>query len=286
MGHMHDMQDHFIVCGWKKNMGQILATMISASHKYDAKDVVLIANVDPELLDNMKAQNPLLQDIRFIRGDYYNENILSRANIIAASQIFILADESDDKASASEIDSKTVMAAMTIYAMNREIRVCAELLDMKYERYLVGAHVDEIIYTNEYSRLILGVSSDCTGISKVVNDILDLKTEARLSTDVFPDEYIGKTFYDLRVYFNETIGANLIGLIENVGSLYKHKKEALREAQKTPDISKLVDNLKKAKTIVSNNPNIHPPDDYVIPKNSMAVVIVRDVPVEEDHMIM
>jgi len=110
----------------------------------------------------------------------------------------------------SEIDSKTVMAAMTINALNREIRICAELLDMKYERYLVGAHVDEIIYTNEYSRLILAISSDSAGISRVVNDILDMNTEARLCTTPFPEEFVGKPYYDLRVFFNETRGANLL----------------------------------------------------------------------------
>jgi len=275
MGSYSDMEGHFIICGWKKNMSQILTTMISGSNIFEPKDVVIVANIDHELLENVKAQNPYLQDIRFVRGDYYNEVMLNKANIKKARQIFILADESDEKASMSEIDSKTVMAAMTINALNREIRICAELLDMKYERYLVGAHVDEIIYTNEYSRLILAISSDSAGISRVVNDILDMNTEARLCTTPFPEEFVGKPYYDLRVFFNETRGANLLGLVENVGSLHKHKKEALREAQKTPDISKLVENLKKVKTIVSNKPNLQPDDDYIIPKNSVAIILER-----------
>ncbi len=279
MGDMHDMKNHFIVCGWKRNMGEILHTTLSNSRIFEPKDVVIVANINPELLENLKAQFPLLQDIRFVRGDYYNEVMLNKANIKAAKQIFILADESDEKASPSEIDSKTVMAAMTIGALNREIRVCSELLDMKYEKYLVGAHVDEIIYSNEYSRLILAISGDSAGISRVVNDILDMKTEARISTCAFPDIYIGKTYYDLRVYFNEERGANLLGLVENVGSLIKHKKEALREAQKNPDISQIVENLKKVKSIVSNKPNIHPDDDYVVPKNSLGIIIEK-IPVQ------
>ncbi len=275
MGNMSDMADHFIICGWKEHMAQILTTMLVGSNIFEPKDVVIIANVDPELLDDMKTQNPYLNDVRFVRGDYYNEVILNKANIKAAKQIFILADESDEKSSISEIDSKTVMAAMTINALNREIRVCAELLDMKYERYLLGAHVDEIIYTNEYSRLILAISSDSAAISRVVNDILDMNTEARILTCPFPEEMVGKPYYDLRVYFSEQIGANLIGLVENVGSLHKQKKEALREAQKTADISQLVDNLRKVKTIISNKPNIHPDDDYVVPKNAIAIIINR-----------
>lgn len=275
MGDMSSMEGHFIICGWKKNMPDILNTIIAGSRIFHAKDIVVVANVDHELVDSLKRHNPALQKLNFLRGDYYSEIMLEKANVFKAKQIFILADESSEGASAAEIDSKTVMAAMTIFAMNKDIRMCAELLDMKYERYLINAHVDEIIYVNEYSRLILAISSDSTGISKVVNDILDLQTESRIRTSEFPNEYIGKTYYDLRSYFNEDRGANLIGLIENVGSLWRFKKEAIREAQKTPDISKLVDNLKRVKTIANNKPNLHPDDDYIVPGHSIAVVIER-----------
>lgn len=275
MGDMSGLQDHFIMCGWKKNMPGILSTIIAGSRIFHAKDIVIVANVDPELVESMKRHNPDLQKLNFLRGDYYSETMLKKANVFKAKQIFILADESSEGASAAEVDSKTVMAALTIFAMNKDIRMCAELLDMKYERYLINAHVDEIIYVNEYSRLILAIATDSTGISRVVNDILDLQTEARICTSEFPVEYIGKTYYDLRCYFNEERGANLIGLIENVGSLWRFKVEAIREAQKTPDISKLVDNLKKVKSIASNQPNLHPDDDYIVPGHSIAVVIER-----------
>lgn len=269
------MKNHFIICGWKKNMGMVLNDILVKNMEFKPEDIVLIANVDPDQLEVIKQQNPFLRDINHLRGDYYNEAMLKRANVEAARQVFILADESADGLSATETDSKTVMAAMTIVALAREARICAELLDTKYERYLMNAHVDEIIYTNEYSRLLLANSSASTGFTNVINDLLDIQSPINICTHEFPEEFVGKPYYDLRAYFAEKTNANLIGLIENVGSYWLHKQEAIKEAQKTPDISKLVSNLQQVKSMESNNPNLHPDDDYIVPKNSLAVVIER-----------
>ena len=61
----------------------------------------------------------------------------------------------------------------------------------------------------------------------------------------------------------------------NTGSPNKMKREALREAQKTPDISKLVANLKDVKDLLINNPVLLPNDDYVIKNNSMGIILTR-----------
>ncbi|MEW5947634.1 MAG: ion channel [bacterium] len=269
------MKNHFIVCGWKKNMETVLKDMLLENDKFKPGEAVIIANVDPDKAEIIRQQNPQLKDINFLRGDYYNEAMLRKANVQAARQVFILADESED-VSATEIDSKTVMAAMTIHTLSRDVRVCAELLDTKYEHYLKNAHVDEIIYTNDYGRLVLAGASGSPGLTNVINALLNMETDVCIQTHSFPPDFIGKTFAELRDYFREKMKANLIGLVENVGSYRHHKKEAIREAQKTPDISKLVERLQKVKTIVSNNPNLHPDDDYTVQKNSLAVVIERN----------
>ncbi len=65
----------------------------------------------------------------------------------------------------------------------------------------------------------------------------------------------------------------MIGLLENTGNFFQRKKEAIREAQKTPDISTLVDNLKTVKSLVANLPMINPRTDYIIKKYSRAIII-------------
>ena len=69
----------------------------------------------------------------------------------------------------------------------------------------------------------------------------------------------------------------MIGLLENTGKIYFRKKEALAEAQKTADISKLVENLQNVKKISPNQPVLNPGDDYMIKRNSKAILVGRSL---------
>ena len=51
------------------------------------------------------------------------------------------------------------------------------------------------------------------------------------------------------------------------------RNEALAEAQKNPDVEKIVSNLKKVKTLKSNIPVFNPTDDYIVPESSKAIFI-------------
>jgi voltage-gated potassium channel len=274
LGDLSQLRGHFIICGWKRDMADILTDIMIFNDHFKSKNIVIIANVDPDLVEIIRQQNPELADLKHLRGDYFNEAMLLRANVARARQVFILADDSVG-ASPSETDSKTVMTALTISEIARNVRICAELLDLKFERYLRNAHVDEIIYSNEYHRLILANASDTIGLSKVINDLLDKRSEARIRTVPIPSECVGKPFCDIKAYYGNRFDANCIGLIENVGSYWKYKKDAIRDAQKTPDISELINSLHAVKTMENNYANIHPRDDYIVPKNCYAVLIMR-----------
>ena len=65
----------------------------------------------------------------------------------------------------------------------------------------------------------------------------------------------------------------LVGLLLNTGNFHQRRKDALREAQKNPDIKSIVDNLKKVKTLKSNEPLLTPAPDFVIQKNAKAILV-------------
>jgi voltage-gated potassium channel len=67
----------------------------------------------------------------------------------------------------------------------------------------------------------------------------------------------------------------LLGILENTGSPRGMKLEALREAQKTSDVSLLVNNLQKAKGLEVNKPVFLPADDYIIQPHSKAIVLEK-----------
>ena len=272
---LNELSDHYVICGWKNGIANILSEILFHSPKLDLSKVVIIANVEPDTIELFNQQYPDYHQISILRGEQYNETLLHKACVAQAAKVLILADESS-VSSATEIDSKTVMTAMSIRAISQNVRMYAELLDVKFEKYLKSAHVEEIIYTNEYNKVLIANSFTQVGVTKFINELLDVHVNGFLATEVIPSQYFGKNYSELRDYFKTENDYLLIGLLENVGSFLERKNEALREAQKTADVTKLIDNLKTAKQLENNLPNVNPPDSYVIPKNAMAVLMGRE----------
>ncbi len=272
---LRELNDHYIICGWKKAMNQILAEIVFQNPKINLKKIIIIANIEPEDIELFYQQYPDYQQITIIRGEHYNEALLKKANVQKASRVIILSDESSST-SPTEADSKTVMAAMAINSLSNNIKVSAEIMDKKFEKYLTSAHVEEIIFTNEYNKVLIANSLTQVGITKIINNLLNAGLPGFITTAKIPPMYVGQNFSELRNYYRDKSKALLIGLLENVGSYIQRKKEAIREAQKTADITKLITNLNSAKKMENYLPNINPDENYKIPYNSMAVLIERE----------
>ena len=88
-----------------------------------------------------------------------------------------------------------------------------------------------------------------------------------------PGNAEGWFFKALYLEQNGNKGGVLVGLLLNTGNFHQRRKDALREAQKNPDIKAIVDNLKKVKTLKSNEPVLTPSADFVIQKNTKAILV-------------
>lgn len=265
------LKNHFIICGWKRGMSDFLYDIMEKNKSFLPSEIVLINTADPEFIENIKMSNTL-KYINFIHGDYIEESVLHRANLKEGKKILVLADRLME-GSIQEIDSRTVMAIITIKSITKSIYTCAELLDAKFKRYLQSSNCDEIILSSDYSRSLIANASAGSGISHVISELLDVKTNVSIDTIDIPKKFIGETFQDFSKYLLEKNRSILIGLLENTGNFYLRKREALKEAQKTADISKLVDNLKEVKTLLPNLPVINPVYNYIIKKYSRAIII-------------
>jgi voltage-gated potassium channel len=264
------LKSHFVVCGWKNEMVLVLEDILKVNPELTDEDIVMVSMVDPAKLENVRSQ-PSLKNVRFVRGDYVDENVLLRANIKRASKVLVLADSSI-QASAQEVDSRTVMTVLTIKTISRDIYTCVELIDSKFKRYLENVHCDEIVLSREHNRVLLANATAASGIAHVVRELLDV-TQGRLITKRFPARFVGDTFANLSRYFLEVEKGILIGLLENTGNIFQRKREALKEAQKTPDITRLVVNLQEVKDLRGNLPVFNPDPDYEIRSHSLAILI-------------
>lgn len=207
--------------------------------------------------------NPIFQGVHYIHGDFSDESTLLRVNIKKADRSESFSD--------LEIDSRTVLAVLTIENLNPSLYCAAELLDSKFEKHLSLAHCDEKILTNVYERNLIVSASSGTGVSHVLRELINGPGGQGLEIIDIPKEFVGKTYYDLARSFNGN--PLLIGLLENTGNFISRKKEALAEAQKNPDMKKIVENLQKVKTLESNKAVIAPQKTHIIVSHTKAVVI-------------
>ena len=268
------MKDHFIICGWKDHMKDILLDILAVSEDITSDQIIIISNVNADKIAELKEEKEL-KGVNYVRGDYFSESALLRANVKEARKVLILSDTFESRA-ISEVDSKTVMTVLTIKAMAKDVYTTAELLDMKYESYLKQAMCDEVIYSRDFSRRIIANTTATNGMSHIVYNMLASdQSNSRLATLGIPEEYMGKTYGEYKSAFNVFKSSVLIGILENTGSPHRVKMEALREAQKTSDVSRLVNNLQKVKGLEVNRPFLVPPDDYVLQKYSKAIVLER-----------
>ncbi len=272
-----NLKGHFIICGWKREMNRILYEILKCNPDLSPLEMVLVNNAERDEINALR-NDPKLKGIKFVCGNFVEELEMIRAGIKGAEKIFVLADYLTG-GDLQQIDSKTVMAVMTIKNLNKKAYVCAELLDTKFEKYLKLSHCDEILLSREFSRSMLASASSGTGLSHVISALISSEWGTGISTASFPGSFIGKTFQELRSYFYTKQNAQLIGILENTGNIMDRKRDALKEAQMNPDISKLIPDLQNVKNLVANNPIINPPRDFIINKYSRGILIANTEPV-------
>ncbi|MBD3420571.1 MAG: transporter [Chitinivibrionales bacterium] len=265
------LKRHFLICGWKREMNHILHEVLKSNNRFDPTEVVLINKAPTEEINALRSEERF-SGIKFINGDFIEERDLVRAGVKGAAKALVLADYLT-KGDLQQIDSKTVMAVMSIKNLNKKAYVCAELLDTKFEKYLKLSQCDEVLLSRRFSRSMLASASAGTGLSHVIRTLIAEDTGAQITTLHFPDSFIGKEYGTLADYYRDKQHSLLIGLLENTGNLVSRKREALREAQKNPDISKLIPDLRSVKNLTANDPVINPRHDYLIKKYSRGIVI-------------
>ena len=273
------LENHFIICGWNENMYDLLTHILKVNHELKSEDLVLIANIPPATIEALTS-NATLSKLHFIVGDHFSEVNLRRAAPERAQKILILADRTPGPGgqppTTTEVDARTIMTAMTIANISKGTLVTAEILDPKMDHYLKLAAVSEIIYSSEYSRLLLGNATSGTGIANIILDLLDGKSGAHITSVEIAESICGRPYAEVKELLEKQDPKILvIGILENSGNSHSIKELALRRAQQTPDMAQLVANLKGVKGIRCNHPIFNPSSDYTVRLGSMAIAISK-----------
>ena len=269
---LNSMKDHFLICGWRPGFEKILDNVFISNPDISPDQVVLI-NEAIEQIELLRT-NKKYKDLNYVSGDFTDEAVLNRAHIKTAARALVISDKSKEY-SPLEIDSRTVLAVLTMETMSRGLYIVAELISEKFEKHLKMAHCDEIILSQEYERSLLATASSGQGYGNVIKALISDDSDSGILIDEVPASFVGKTYQELKEYALKSKQKNgiIVGLLLNSGNFHLRRMEAIREAQKNPNISAIITSLQKVKNLVSNEPLLAPSNNFIVPKNARAIYV-------------
>lgn len=269
------LSNHIVIFGWKNDIKTLIGDILRKSGSLTTGDIVLVNNV-PDLKMQTLLMDGDLKGIQYIRGDFTEEQTLLNANIKNASTALVLG-EAHESLDAELVDSRIFVCTLMIKTLNPRCHVCAIVQTERYRNYLEAQNCDEIIYTEEYSRYILSTATNYTGMANVMRAMLD--NGNGISIQILPvgEEWRGKRYADLALYYKSERGILALGVLENMGAEKTIKHSILADAMKSSNYGEVIQRLKTVKDAERNHPLLNPSDDYILGPNMGVIVLAEEI---------
>ena len=262
--------DHMLICGWNKNVHQILDSIqtLSAGRKLE---VVLINEANEDEIDAIRNKYREIK-FKYVRGDFTRETILEQANLKDASTAIILPN--DIVESGGHPDEKTIFGTLTIKTLAPHVRVVAYLTERENLTHIKRANADEVLLSDDFGAFMLAAHVMNPGVPQTVDRLLNSKSDSRFRRIAIPTEYVGRSFSDLFDYFRSKKGMIMVSVFseeEQIGigeilSSDSSNLDAFIERKLKEAGHSLQEESKMAVMI-------NPQDEYIIKENEKAVVI-------------
>jgi len=269
LGRMDNLSGHTIVCGWSEDLDGILRSLVDHGPGMRADRIVLISSQDADRQAALVSRTGLA-GLHTLAGDVTRPADLERAGAARAAMALVLSEDGDPAP-----DSRTLLTVMAFRQLNKEAHLCAEVREQRFVDHVRDAGADELIDPGAFRRAMAAQILVSPGMGNVFYDLLRFDRGASFGFEAIPGALVGHPFAELARRYLDREGVMLVGLVENVGSPLHIKREALREAQKTPDVSRLVSQLREAKLVQPHHPVLCPPPDHQLRPRSLAVVVRR-----------
>jgi len=265
-----NVTNHMLICGWNKNIHQILDSIqnLSSGRKLE---VVLINEINEDEIDAVRNKYREIK-FKYVRGDFTRETILEQANLKEATTAIILpidAIESD-----SHPDEKTIFGTLTIKTLAPHVRVVAYLTDRGNLTHIKRANADEVLLSDDYGAFMLAAHVMDPGVPQTVDRLLNSRSDSRFRRIDIPSEYVGRSFTELFDYFRSKRGLVLVSVFSEeeqigIGEILSSDPSSLDAfiERKLKEAGHSLQEESKMAVV------INPQDEYIIKENEKAVVI-------------
>ncbi|MFQ6618246.1 MAG: potassium channel family protein [Fidelibacterota bacterium] len=266
-------EKHILLCGWNNFAESIIMTLSNLSE--NQKTSLVLVNQLPE--DEVSTIMGKYKDlkIKFVKGDFANENVLHRANVEKAYAAILIPDETAE--TRGDPDEKTILATLTIKSIEPKVRVFAHLRNIEHRSHLKKAKADEIVISDEFSGYLIAAHVMEPGIPQTVAELLNYEVKSRFKRYAIPSSFVGKTYNELFEHVRKSEKGLLIGLSK--------EEEAVKITDFLSDDPSYLDAFIQKKFEQSGRSlseeegkisvNLNPPEDYIIKDQEFGIIITR-----------
>ena len=202
-----NLTDHIIICGWNANIFNLVKGLLNSDN--NNLKLVLVNDQPQNDIDNIVSS---FSSIKFVRGDYSLDSILTKANAIKAKYALLLNGLNENE--------KVILTTLTLKKLSNKIKVIAQMNDKSKIPFLKRANADSILSGDDYTSFMAISNILEPSIAHVINSLIDISSNNSIMSKNIPSEFIGKSFNELHAYFFNDNGKICLGLFnneENVG---------------------------------------------------------------------
>lgn len=204
---LDELENHVVICGWNR-AGRLIIEELLLERRF--RHVVVVT--EDESLEQSPFFASIVDEVYLVVGDYTRVSLLQQVGIERASFSMLLADESKESRSSQDRDARTVLAAMLIEKLNKEIYTVVQLLNRDNETSLRQVGVEEIIVSDEYVGNIMATVAKTRGIVKMLDELLTSKYGYKFVKSKVPPELVGLPVGEVIGALKRDYDATLIGV--------------------------------------------------------------------------
>ncbi len=264
-------KNHILICGWNNSAKKIL-DYISRLDPAEIPNIALVNELDEGDFSSLQNHYPDLQ-IKFIIGDFTNQEILLKANIKDAKHIILLFDES--KANSTPSDERTIIAAHNIAYMKLKGKISIQLHDEKYLPNIRREKISNVVIYDNLGGNLLGNSTINPAIPDFIQEVLKSTDGKGFKEIPVPSAFVNKPFEELSKFLREERNLIVLGIVSvlpevSIEEIISDDSSSIDQFIK----SQFEQSGKKFETDkVKNRVKLKPEYDYIIQDTDKAIVL-------------
>ena len=264
-------KNHILICGWNSSTRKILDFMSKLDPTL-IPNIVLINELDEGEFTALQNLYPDLQ-IRFIKGDFTNQEILIKGNIKDAQHIILLYDES--KPNSAPSDERTIIAAHNIAYLKLKGKISLQLHDEKYLPNIRRETVQNVVIYDDVGGNLMANSTMNPSVPDFIQEVLKFSEGKGFKEFDIPPDYINKTYRELFQYLDDERHLILLGIVSvhpevSIDQILSDDTSSIDQFIKSQfELSGKKFKMEEAKS----NVKIKPDDDYIIQNTDKAIVL-------------